>query len=373
MTEASDPKMSPAKARSMRSTIGEVGRLVRPTALLALLAMLLAQAVGPAVKTAGLQVGKLIDHLDLAAGIASHMLALTASALSIGLLLIVGRDTRVTLISRVLLVAQTTIVLVLAVPASRFRLSPFACFFMGIVTCSAVMAGAFEALREPRSRAMGLMLGLIGIAGTTRVVSAALVALPSASQVVKLASLTQALSTASVLLHAIGLLVALAWLASRRRKTVSVGTLTALVAAMFVSWAAAAGVQPEASTWMVFAARFQEHLTPLPFSILPAEVDGFVAVLGPIVAFAALLARRQMATVVGGVSLALTAGTVVDVPGHAIVMVLAALTAALAAHDEQGMWEALMGKRLQSESKQEPSANEPTEQPPTDQPPTENA
>lgn len=370
MTEAADPKVPPAKARRMRSAIGEVGRLVRPTAVLAIVAMLLAQAVAPSVKTAGLQVGKLIDHLDLAAGIASHMLALTASALCIGLLLVVGRDTRVSLVSRVLLVAQTTIVLVLAVPASRFRLSPFACFFMGIVTCSAAMAGAFEALREPRSRALGMVLGLVGIAGTTRVVSAALVALPPVSQATRLAPLSNALATGSVLLHGIGLLVALAWLASRRRKTVSAGTIAALVVAMFVSWAAATGVQPNAPTWTVFLARFQEHLTPLPFSALPQQVDGFVAVLGPIVAIAVLFSRRQMATVVGGVSLALTAGTVVDVPGHGIVMVLAALTAALAAHDDQGMWEALMGKRLdRSEPKPEPKPDPPQ----AEEPPPENA
>lgn len=343
MTENSE---SAPQKRPLRSTIGEVGRLIRPAAVLALFAMLLAQGLSPAVKTAGLAVGRLIDYIDVAAGISSHLLALMASAMCIGLLLIVGRDPRVSIVSRVLLVAQTTVVLVLAVPASRFRLSPFACFFLGIVACSAAISGAFEGLREPRSRALGIVLGLTGLAGTARVVSAGLIAIPSAEQATRLLPLSHVLSTASVIIHALALLVTLAWLGSRKRKTISIGTMFALATAMFVTWAAASGAKPNAYGWMVFAARFQDQLIALPLSALPRVVDGFVAVLGPIVAAAALMNRGQMATVVGSVALALTAGTVVDVPGHALIMALAALSTALAAHDEQGMWEALMGKRL---------------------------
>jgi len=340
----------------MRSSIGEVGRLIRPTAVLALVTMVLAQGVAPAMKTAGLQVGRLIDHIDFVSRFGSHLLALTASALCIGLLLIVGRNPRVSLVSRVLLVAQTTIVLVLAVPASRFRLSPFACFFMGIVACSAAMAAAFEGLREPRSRALGLVLGLVGLAGTSRVTSAALVALLSPAQAARLAPLANALATASVLLHSVCLLVALAWLASRRGKTVSPGTMVALIATMILAWAAASGAQPNAPSWMVFTARLQEQLTALPLSAFPQLVDGFVALLGPVVAVAVLVSRRQMGTVTGGIALALTAGTLADVPGHALVMVLAALATVLAARDEQGMWEALMGKRLERQASTDPPA-----------------
>jgi len=375
VTETSERAPAPKAARTLRSSIGEVGRLVRPTAALALFTMLLAQGVSPSIKTAGLAVGRVIDYVDLAAGISSHLLALTVSALSIGLLLIVGRDPRVSLVARVLLVAQTTIVLVLAVPASRFRLSPFACFFLGVVACSAAMAGSFEGLREPRTRALGMVLGLVGLAGTTRVVSAGLVAIPTATQAGKLAPLSNALSTGSVLLHGVALMVALAWLASRRRKTVSVGSMAALIFAMAVTWVAGSGAQVNAPTWMIFVARFQEELIPLPLSAFPRVVDGFVAVLGPIVAVAALLSRRQVGTVVGAVTLALTAGTVVDVPGHAIVMVLAALATALAAHDEQGMWEALMGKRLEGSQSGEASREAPAEspaEPPAAEPPPEN-
>jgi hypothetical protein len=327
--------------------------------------MLLAQAIAPAIKTAGLSLGRFIDHVDLAASIASHMLALTVSALCIGLLLTVGRDTRVSIVARVLLVAQSTIVLVLAVPASRFRLSSFACFFLGAVTCSAAIIAAFEGLRETRSRALGLVLGVIGLAGAARVVSAGLVAIPSVTQATRLVPFSNVLATASVILHGAALMLALAWLASRRRSTVSVGTVFALTTAMLLTWAAA-GAQPSAPTWQIFVARFQDHLIPSPVSLLPRVIDGFVAVLGPCVAIAALLSRRQMGTVVGAMVLALTAGTMVDVPGHALIMVLASLATVLAARDEQGMWEALMGKRLVPVSESKPVETVEKDPAPTD-------
>lgn len=349
MSEA--PERAPSEsARPLRVTIAEVGRFVRPAAVLALVAMVLGQGIAPATKSAGLALGRAIDHIDLVASISSHLLALTASALSIGLLLVVGRDTRVPLVARVLLVAQSTIVLVLAVPASRFRLSPFACFFLGAVTCSAAMIAAIEGIRETRSRALGLVLAILALGAAARVTSAGLVAIPSLTQAARLAPLSTGLATASVVVHGVGLFVALSWIASRRRSTVSVGTFAALVVSMLVTWAAS-GVHAQAPTWVVFAARLQDHLVAMPMSALPRVVDGFVAVLGPVVAIVALTMRRQVATMVGALALVLTAGTMVDVPGHALIMVLGSLATVLAAHDDQGMWEALMGKRLEKEAK----------------------
>ena len=74
-------------ARAVRSAVAEAGKLVRPMAVLALFAMLLAQSVAPALKGTGLGLGRVIDAVDLVSGVSSHMLALATSALCIGLLL----------------------------------------------------------------------------------------------------------------------------------------------------------------------------------------------------------------------------------------------------------------------------------------------
>ena len=332
--------------RTVRTAIGEAAKLVRPMAVLALFAMLLAQSVAPALKGTGLGLGKVIDAIDLVASVSSHMLALATSALCIGLLLIVGRDSRVSLVSRVMLVAQTTIVLVLAVPASRFRLSPFACFFLGIVACSAALSGSIEGLKEPRSRAAGLVLLLMGFAAASRVVSAALIVIPSLEQAERFTPLSTLLATVSVAIHGLAILVALAWFASRNRRTVSMGTLFALAASMLLAWAFLRADQPNPSTWIVFLGRMVDQLTPLPTSLLPKIAEGLVGALGPVVAIVALTTRKQMATVIGAIALTLTAGTVADVPGRALILVLAALAVTLGSRDEYGMWEVITGKKL---------------------------
>jgi hypothetical protein len=97
---------------------------------------------------------------------------------------------------------------------------------------------------------------------------------------------------------------------------------------------------------VVFLSRLVDELTAAPRSLLPRAADAFVAVLGLLAAMTALLARRQMATVVAALALSLTAGTRIDVPGHALIFVLGALVAAIAARDEHGMWESLVGHRL---------------------------
>jgi hypothetical protein len=181
-------------------------------------------------------------------------------------------------------------------------------------------------------------------------VSAGLVAIPSATQATTFVQLSSILATASVIAHGASLMFALAWLALRRRNTISIGTLLTLTAAMLITWAAA-GAHPNAPMWQVFAARLQDRITPLPASLLPHAVDYFIATLGPCVAFAVLLSRRRISTVVGAMVLALTAGTMVDMPAHALIMILASLATVLAAHDEHGMWEALMGKRLEKPEK----------------------
>ncbi len=321
--------------------------MIRPAAIFAWFTMLLAQAIAPAFKTAGLSVGNLIDYVDLLAGVSSHMLALVCSGLCIVLLIGVGRDTRVSLVARVLLVAQTTIVLVLAVPASRFRLSAFACLFLGLIACSATLIAAFEGLREARSRALGMIMGLMGLAGTTRIVSAGLVSIFSVAQATEFSPMSNALATASVFIHGLAVFIALAWLASRKRKTVSFSTMAALCFTMLIVWAARSGTQSNAPNLMVLAARFQDQLLPLPRSVFPRVVDGFVVILGPVAAFATLFARKQMVTVVGALVLTLVAGPTLDVPGRALIMILAALATSMAAHDDKGMWEALMGKRLE--------------------------
>jgi hypothetical protein len=64
----------------------------------------------------------------------------------------------------------------------------------------------------------------------------------------------------------------------------------------------------------------------------------------PCLGAAALVARSQMPTLTGALALALIARPSTDVPLAAMALVLAALSAPLAACDDRGMWAALMAE-----------------------------
>lgn len=336
--------------RSVRESMGQMGHLVRWVAVLAWVAMVVAQAVAPALKASGVATQWLIEGADMVGSVGSQLLVLVATIVAAWMVFTVGRDTRMSLVARIALVAQTTIVVVLAAPSARFVLLPFACFFLGLVTCSVAIVASFEALRQSRSRALAMVLGLVAIAALPRVLAVSMLAMTSPSKAQSLAWLASALVTLSVVVHGVAQLIAIAWFASRRKKTVSFATMAVLVVVMAMVWISV-GAQPNSPQWQVFVSRIVEFMTPSPQSSLSASVDGFVAMLGPCAAVAALLSRGQMAAVVAGFSLVLTAGTRLDVPGHALTMLLASLAAVLAARDDVGMWETLLGQRIGASTK----------------------
>jgi hypothetical protein len=249
----------------------------------------------------------------------------------------------------VLFIVQIFFVLILAIPASRFRLSPIACLFLGIVACAVAATGSLEAVRVPRSRAAGIVLGVIAVAATSRIIGVGLVALLPPHRAVGYGMAAGGLATLSLMLHAVAVFVTLAWLASRKRAVVSIGSLVSLIAAIVLVAFWRAGLRANAGAGVVFLSRLVDELTAAPRSLLPRAADAFVSVLGLLVAMTALLARRQMATVVAALALSLTAGTRIDVPGHALIFVLSTLVAAIAARDEHGMWESMVGHRLSTE------------------------
>lgn len=341
-----DPPTAATEGRPLGSAMNDASRLIRPMALLAVSAMILAQAISPALKGIAMGLDRVIDRFDIAAGVGSHLLAITASALSIGLILLLARDRNVNIFSRILLIAQTTVILVLGVPAARFRLSPFACFFVGLVAVSLAVVGSVEGVRQARSRAAGIVLAITAMAALFRMIPAAILALASPERADRFAGAASALSSMSLVLFASAVFVSLAWTASQAKKMVSPVSLVALSTAMFFTWGAARGLAPSPPTWTLFAARAIEALRPLPASRFPATFELFVAVLAPVAAIALLATRKQMPAVLGAISLTLTAGTMPDVPGRALILALASLSVVLASRDDRGMWAALLGRPL---------------------------
>jgi hypothetical protein len=315
-------------------------------AVLALIAMMLGRVIAPSMKglVTGLQ--RVTDVVDYGAGIFSHVLALGASALIFGSALLVAREVKVSLATRIVLLAETTIVLFVSIPASRTPLAPLGCMVIGLMASLIGITGGAQGLREPRSRALGAVLMTTSIAGGLRVIASMLLSFSSAQRAVRYQAIADVLSTLSMLLFAGALLIALLWLASRRRTIAPPSTLLALVLSVVWCWLAAKGQRHDAGPWFVFFDRALDHLTPIPHSLLPLPLANFFSAMGPSLAVGALITRRQMPTVIGALSLVLIAGPLIDAPAHALILVLAAFATVLASRDDRGMWETLLGRPL---------------------------
>ncbi len=339
--------------KSLAAHMSDVGRLMRPMAILCLVAMVLARVIAPGLKGIAPGLGRLIDVIDVTAGISSHILALTTSAASIGVLVLIARDTRMSKAARILLVVLAALVLVLAVPASRLRLSAAACFLVGMIASLLALIASAQGIREPRSRALGFVLGAVGLASCLRIVAAGLVAFPSGDTLQRLAFPAMAIAALSMLVHSGALVLTLAWLASRRRMVVSPTTLGALAISVIVSHGASVGAQPNATPWNLFCLQASDRLISQPSPPLPLAVLCFVALLGPALALGALLTPRQVPTVTAGLAMALTAGVLLDSPAHALMMTMAALATVIASRDDRGMWETLVGRPLKESAPQQ--------------------
>jgi hypothetical protein len=315
-------------------------------AVLALVSLILAQVLAPGLKGLSSGLGRYIDAVDIVAGISSHVLALTISAMSIGVLLVVVRDSKISIFIRTLLVGFASLILILGIPASRFRLSPIACFVIGVIAAVLALVGAFQGLTAARSRALAVVLGITGGASFLHVFAAAIASFAPETSIARWVPLSNALAAVSTLLLGLAQLVALLWLASRRRTITSPSTMLALAGSVLCTYAAAIGQKPQASRLFVFLSQGLEHLPPTPFPNFPHAVTIFFAVLGPALALAALLTRRQLPAVIAGFALTLLAGISLDTPAHALIITMATFSTVLASRDEKGDWERLMGRRL---------------------------
>ncbi|HQP34872.1 MAG TPA: hypothetical protein PLI95_06830, partial [Polyangiaceae bacterium] len=128
--------------------------------MLAVIALVLARAVTPALKGTFSGIDSVIRWADIGAGLLSQGLAFALTALCVGMILIVGRDPKVTAFARAVLIPQTVLVIVFGIWATRNPLHPIGMMALGMVAAAASMTASVEALRQARTRALGAVLGL---------------------------------------------------------------------------------------------------------------------------------------------------------------------------------------------------------------------
>jgi hypothetical protein len=321
--------------------------LVPPVAAVAIIASVLGRAVGPALRGAGEGIDSLITYANLAGSFATYLFAFTGLVVLILQLAATFRETRLSIAYRSAAAVGTACIVALVVYAFRGPLSDRANILAAIMSGALALYAGREALYVPHTRVIGLILGAAAIAAILHVAAVALnlcLAEPIAS---RFALLSGAASAASVLFDAGTLLIAFLWLTTRPTPETPWIARGALFVSFVVAWGAVRGAHEGAPLWELVASRAVDRLLSpsTPAALVWHSPRVFLETTAPLLGAAVLVARGQMPAVTGALALALVARPSTDIPLSAMALVLAALSAPLAARDQRGMWASLLSGR----------------------------
>ena len=344
--EAAGPQV-PAAARGGIPSL----RLVPPVAALAVVASLVGRAIGPSMEGLAVGLGRLIEAVKVSGEVLSQVLAVAAIVLAMGEILVVSRSRVPAAVRLGSIGLGGAVVLVCFLASPRRESLPDALVLLMSLSAVALafLAGA-SALKAAFSRAAGLILLLVGADSLLRMIALGIASQSSASTGGRLAVVAGAVATAGFLAGLAALAIAAAWIASRSRKLASAGTLVPLAIALFLTQKARSADGDDAGAFSVLVHRVVQRLILRPLPLLPVGFQIFVALLAPLLAIAALASRPARGasaaalappSIGAAVALALLLRDAADMPLGALALVIAALTVAIAAHDERAVWEAI--------------------------------
>jgi hypothetical protein len=326
------------------NTGSAMGLSLRHVAIAGVAAVLLGRALAPALRGVREGMDRIIPYTDLAGSTATYVFAFTAIAAMIVQLGRTLQERRCGRLHRSVSLALGAGVLLLAAPSLRHALSERESIVLGATSGLLALIAAREALPVGRTRAVGLVLGMTGLAAVLHVAATSLAWYAGERALYRLALSARGLATAGVVFDTIAVLGALTWVSTRDRRLNTWTSRTCLLVAVFVVWAAARGVREAAPFWQLVAHRALDRLlsVPTPYVWLPLRL--LLEATAPLLALVAIATRHQIPSVMGSMALILVARPTTDVPLSALAIALAALSIPLAAHDEKSMWAMIDGK-----------------------------
>jgi len=291
---------------------------------------------------AGVAVGiqSITDALENAGEAISQTFAMACTVVAISTLFAVVRS-KLTLPLRIGGMGLGSLVVLLGLGATIYPNGEIASAVLGVSAASVTVLAARDVWRAPFARGIAVTLGAAGVASLLRFVSVAL-AYASLPHHEGTASAARIVATVAFCIDAGAVGTALLWIASRGRKLTSPTTLVALVITFVLTRQALAGGAEDPTAVNVLIRRALDVLVtgPAPHALL--AVRFFFTALGPVVAAAALLTRRQMPALTGGVALVVLGRTAPEVPLCGLALMIGSLAVALASRDDRGLWAALL-------------------------------
>jgi hypothetical protein len=305
--------------------------LFRALAALAILATILGAGVAPALPGTKAGIDPWIVWTDWLAGFTSQLFAIGAALVLVRLLVALGQTTQLGLGYRLCAVPATVITSALVIAAARAALDSGTALALAIAVNIILLSGAPLCLWNPRTRALGLTLGLVGVSALIHLFARAL-ALRASEQALSAPFFTaRVMATVSVGLSVAAMLVAAVWLAraSSRWHVVAVTSTAILFAAVAVGLVALGGSGYPASVTEVLVGRALGEMTRHPSPLLWPLAQYTIQVLALLFAAVIVFSRRTAGWQESCFALLILARGSADIPAFALCLALAGIAGPL--------------------------------------------
>jgi hypothetical protein len=327
---AHGPLASDAPAELRVPWLASDAPLMRWLAGLGVLAVVLAKGLAPALRGWKSGIGVWILRADNAAALLSQLLVVCAVMVSFRLILATLRERKLPALQRLVTVPAAAGVLTLAIAASKADLTPTLALTIGCASSLVTLVCGFRAIHLPRTRALGLALGTVGTASMIQTAVRAVALEASDRALADLFDTTRAWATVGFVLFAVAVAIVVAWLVAGMKYN-SVAAGAALLVCALLAWLADTGSRYGAMGTSSLLGRALMELSRQPSPLIAPLVRHWVLLASLVAASAAVLWPGRDQLVQACLALVVLTGVDADVPVLGLLLVLAALSAALAA------------------------------------------
>ena len=295
---------------------------------------MLGQGISPALRGWTTGIGSWISWTDAATALLSQLLVVSGVMLCLRLVLATMRERRLSPLQRLVTVPAAAGVLTLSVAASKATLDPVFALCSASGSALVALASSLAALRPRRTRALGLVLLVVGLAALLQAGVRLLALEANRNAVVELYDAARALATVAFVLFVVSLAIVAAWLLPGRHRVLSMGVLV-LTACGVAAWLADRGSHYGASGITVLLGRVLTEMARQPSPLVVPVVRHWVELISLVAAAAAVLWPGKDRPVQAALALVALAGVEADIPAFALILTLAALSAGLVSTSER--------------------------------------
>ncbi len=312
------------------------GQALTTTAALAVVAKILGVLVVPGLR--GVVSQRTVETFETTSATFAYTLAALLVALVCASSFELARTRRIGVGARGSVVAVSGLIVALASPAVVTRLHAVAALALAVTTSATVLVAGVVTLRAPATRALGAVLSLLAFCAIVRVVGWELAAVGAERPSPGMFSAGRGLATFAVALHAVGVLLAAAWLGTRSKIRGRLLANVAIVGAFVVTYLGARTTEgtPGAVEAVLRTSLIEAAGVPLPYAL--GSVAAFLVPASILLAVVALVQQGASRAVFASLALALVSHGAFDVPLHALAITAAAQWAMLAMADDRSAW-----------------------------------